>query len=90
MTEQIDPTKPCCAWCYRVTAELKRCSKCSSRLYCSRDCQIADWKKADVNSNRAGGNHKQWCKKAGERGVDYEIRSAGPKGLGLFLKRGMF
>lgn len=91
--EQIDPTKPCCAWCYRVTDELKKCSKCSSRLYCSRECQVADWKRTVGGSNgksiKIGGNHKQWCTKTGERGVDYEIRSAGSKGMGLFLKRDM-
>ncbi|KAI1819223.1 putative MYND domain protein [Xylaria intraflava] len=36
----------CCHVCKQSSAEasLKRCSKCSTTLYCSRDCQRADWK----------------------------------------------
>ena len=77
-----DPTLPSCACCYSNYGvdggDLKRCSRCKSRCYCSRECQVKDWKT---------GHHKQWCGKAGEKDVDYEIRSAGEKGLGLFVKR---
>jgi len=55
-----------------------KCAKCT-RAYCSRDCQVKDWKI---------GNHKVWCGKSGEKCVDYEIREAdGNKGLGLFTLR---
>lgn len=40
--------------------ELLQCTRCLSACYCSKECQIADWKK---------GNHKQECperKKQGE------------------------
>ena len=76
---QIDPTKPSCAWCYRTCDTLKKCGKCSTRLYCSRECQVQDWKT---------GKHKQWCGKAGEKGADYQLRKADEKGLGIFLLRG--
>ncbi|RDX49816.1 hypothetical protein OH76DRAFT_1556247 [Lentinus brumalis] len=32
-----------CQSCGRPTAALKRCSRCRSVLYCSTDCQRADW-----------------------------------------------
>eukprot|EP00578_Thalassiosira_sp_NH16_P017632 CAMPEP_0181120900 /NCGR_PEP_ID=MMETSP1071-20121207/24427_1 /TAXON_ID=35127 /ORGANISM="Thalassiosira sp., Strain NH16" /LENGTH=310 /DNA_ID=CAMNT_0023205635 /DNA_START=1 /DNA_END=933 /DNA_ORIENTATION=- len=54
-----------------------KCAKCP-RAYCSRACQINDWKT---------GRHKVWCGKAGENCIDYEIRCAGDKGLGLFTLR---
>jgi len=42
-----------CAFCKRRSLEpLKHCSACSTVSYCSRDCQLADWK-----------NHKVECKK---------------------------
>ncbi|KAI0973731.1 putative MYND domain protein [Xylaria arbuscula] len=33
-----------CNSCKKDSAELKRCSKCHTTLYCSQDCQKADWK----------------------------------------------
>ena len=75
----VDCTKPSCAWCYRVSDTLKACAKCSSRKYCSKECQVQDWKI---------GHHKQWCGKAGEKDVDYQFREAGEKGLGIFIMRG--
>jgi splicing suppressor protein 51 len=36
-----------CACCAKTASEdvsLKRCAKCQTTLYCSRDCQKADWK----------------------------------------------
>jgi len=71
-----------CGWCYGEEAE-KRCSKCLKRCYCSRECQVCDWKSG----------HKAWCGCAGEVGADFEVRDAGAgKGLGVFalvaLERG--
>ncbi|XP_076332322.1 uncharacterized protein LOC143237211 [Tachypleus tridentatus] len=31
--------------------KLQRCSKCHMAMYCSKDCQISDWKR----------QHKEWC-----------------------------
>lgn len=53
------------------------CAKCQHRKYCSRDCQVADWKCG----------HKHWCGKAGEIGFDYEMRQSEGKGLGVFALR---
>lgn len=72
----FDPKNPCCGWCYGL-GPTKKCSQCP-RNYCSRECQVKDWKT---------GHHKTWFGKSGEKCVDYEIRDAGEKGLGLFLKR---
>ncbi|KAI1128618.1 putative MYND domain protein [Nemania abortiva] len=33
-----------CNNCQKASANLKRCAKCSTTPYCSRDCQKADWK----------------------------------------------
>jgi hypothetical protein len=35
----------CCAWCLRANTKLFKCSKCAKVHYCSRECQIAHWKK---------------------------------------------
>ena len=37
---------PACNRCKRLTAkfdQLKKCGRCQSALYCSKECQIADW-----------------------------------------------
>ena len=67
----------CCAWCYTTVSSPKRCGKCSKRVFCSRACQIQDWKLG----------HKHWCCIAGEIGHDFEVREAQAKGLGVFAKR---
>ncbi|XP_077970058.1 uncharacterized protein LOC120331738 [Styela clava] len=41
-----------CANCSSSVEKLKRCGKCSAKLYCSKNCQIADWKRG----------HRQSCK----------------------------
>ncbi|KAK8084713.1 hypothetical protein PG997_005984 [Apiospora hydei] len=33
-----------CNTCKKTGIDLKKCSKCQTTLYCSRDCQKADWK----------------------------------------------
>jgi mitochondrial splicing suppressor protein 51 len=40
-----------CTTC-KTTEKLKRCAKCNTTLYCSRECQKADWK-----------SHKKLCSK---------------------------
>jgi hypothetical protein len=77
----FDPSTPFCAFCYKQNTEqqLKRCGKCHTRQYCSEECQLDDWGR---------GQHKLFCGKAGEIGLDYEIRpSICGKGLGVFAKR---
>lgn len=50
----LDSTEPSCSSCRKsqneVPNSLKRCAKCKSQWYCSRDCQKSDWK-----------NHKKVC-----------------------------
>ncbi|KAK1244312.1 hypothetical protein MKX07_003111 [Trichoderma sp. CBMAI-0711] len=48
---------PSCQNCSKTAPEitLKKCAKCQSTPYCSRDCQKADWK-----------NHRKVCGKAQE------------------------
>ncbi|KAI0485771.1 putative MYND domain protein [Xylaria cf. heliscus] len=65
-----------CNTCKKASSELKRCAKCTTTLYCSRDCQKADWK-----------THKKICgKQAHERTEAGSQSSAAtvlspPKGL---------
>lgn len=42
-----------CNTCKKTDVDLKKCAKCQTTLYCSRDCQKADWKahKKVCNSN---------------------------------------
>jgi hypothetical protein len=78
----FDPTAPFCSFCYKQNADteqqLKRCGKCHMRQYCSQECQTDDWH---------NGHHQLFCGKAGEIGLDYEIRPIDGKGLGVFAKR---
>lgn len=71
----------CCAFCYKEQEgdePLSKCGRCSKRCYCSRECQVQDW--------RTG--HKVYCGIAGEIGIDFEVCQAdGGKGLGVFALR---
>jgi len=42
-----------CSACKRTFDALKRCSRCTFTLYCSKECQVAHW-----------GEHKEMCKLA--------------------------
>lgn len=33
-----------CARCHKGGPELKKCQRCSAVVYCSQECQRADWK----------------------------------------------
>jgi hypothetical protein len=68
-----------CSFCYAPAKELLVCGQCQKRRYCSKDCQRSDWKEA---------SHKHFCRKAGEVGIDYEIRpTEDDRGLGMFARR---
>ncbi|KAF2069195.1 hypothetical protein CYY_009485 [Polysphondylium violaceum] len=72
-----------CAFCLKEIQgnEIKRCGKCQARAYCSRECQVDDW-------SGKGQNHKLWCdERVCEEDIDWDIRIAEGKGLGLFAKR---
>ncbi|KAI1363621.1 putative MYND domain protein [Xylaria arbuscula] len=65
-----------CNGCNKTSSDLKRCAKCATTLYCSRECQKTDWK-----------THKKICgKQAHERPETRSHASAAtvlspPKGL---------
>lgn len=68
----------CCINLENPSSRLK-CGKCLKRIYCSKECQVIDWKHQ---------SHKHWCCKAGEIGYDYEIKpSEKYKGLGVYALR---
>jgi SET domain/MYND finger len=70
--------KSFCSFCYTPLARPLRCAQCHKRGYCSKDCQVRDWKEA---------SHKQWCGKSGEIGFDFAIQDFGEKGLGMVALR---
>ena len=85
-TTQLEkPCVPCCAYCYvtittliAMGEKLDKCGKCQKRKFCSRDCQVLDWK--------AG--HKHFCGISGEANVDWEVKECGgEKGFGIFALR---
>ena len=54
------------------------CGRCRRRLYCSRECQLDDWKEG----------HKYWCGHAGEINFDFELGECeGNRGIGMFALR---
>lgn len=68
----------CCVSLENPSSRLK-CGKCLKRIYCSKECQVIDWKLQ---------SHKHWCCKAGEIGYDYEIKpSIKYIGLGVYALR---
>jgi hypothetical protein len=66
-----------CSFCYAPLQAPLRCGGCRKHPYCSKQCQRRDWKQ-----------HKNWCGRTAEIGVDFELRNAGGgKGLGYFALR---
>jgi hypothetical protein len=43
---------PTCNTCNKIDEKLKKCTRCKTMFYCSKECQVKDWKK-----------HKKICKK---------------------------
>lgn len=63
-----------CGLCDAEKENMQRCSKCHNVYYCSRKCQIKDWKKA----------HKKLCKgllNKNEQNEDVTLMSGAPKVL---------
>jgi MYND finger len=52
-----------CQYCQKVTSATKTCSGCLFSMYCSKECQKADWPK-----------HKAQCKKS-QRNAANNIKS---------------
>ena len=67
-----------CGWCYAQVEKMLRCGKCKKRAYCSKPCQLNDWKL---------GLHKQWCGNSGEFGHDVVARSTIDGQFGMFATR---
>jgi hypothetical protein len=68
---------PMCSFCYAPLQAPLYCGACRSHPYCSKECQRQDWTQ-----------HKIWCGRVAEVGVDFELRDAGGgKGLGYFALR---
>lgn len=73
-----------CAFCLEVCElPVKKCGGCKKRAYCSKDCQLADWK-----VNGTGQGHKNWCCRYvhGEEDIDWEVLPV-LKGLGIVAKK---
>lgn len=57
-TSQPPPTKTSvCFRCLKPNESLKKCAGCNTASYCSRDCQVQDWKAL----SKGGGGHKASC-----------------------------
>lgn len=50
-----------CGHCNAVQPTMKKCARCQLVSYCSRECQLADWRK--------GGKHKAFCRRHGHCSV---------------------
>ena len=72
-----------CSFCLQICYPAKVCSKCHKRAYCSRECQVADWKPQDK-----GQGHKTWCQyECGEEDVNWEVVPVPGIGLGIVARR---
>ena len=84
LTDHVIPHKTRhCALCLTESTEMKTCTGCKRRAYCSKECQRKDW-------GKAGQCHKIWCKvECCEEDLDWEVRKCPDKrkGLGIFALR---
>ena len=62
-----DMAPPVCFGCGKEAEKLSKCSKCHVASYCSRDCQVSNWKKGP------GGGHKFCCEAYHRVGEDMMI-----------------
>ncbi len=63
---------------------VKLCGRCKKRAYCSKKCQVLDWKISGT-----GQRHKNWCGvyEYGEEDVDWEVAPVINKGLGIVARK---
>jgi hypothetical protein len=61
-----------CRWCEITISpcDVKQCSACQRAHYCSKECQVQDWKE---------GGHKMMCKRMMAHGVKAQSRGASKK-----------
>ena len=66
-----------CAFCQKESFDMKTCSGCKKRAYCSVACQKLDW-----GTSGKGQGHKIWCKlDCCEEDIDWKVQEAPGKGL---------
>jgi hypothetical protein len=66
---------PVCFHCGKSDVKLSQCAKCNVAGYCSRECQVKDWKSG------AGGGHKYSCQAYARAGVNMQIDKEEDKSL---------
>ncbi|RDW93341.1 zinc finger MYND domain-containing protein [Aspergillus mulundensis] len=70
---------PACNTCAKKASDevtLKRCAKCKTQWYCSRECQKTDWKA-----------HKKTCSKDASEANTGDNSRRTPKGLSAFIAK---
>jgi hypothetical protein len=45
--DSLDGDEPACFHCGKVSSELMRCGRCHVARYCTRECQVTNWKGGD-------------------------------------------
>ena len=65
-----DSTRDMCAACGKTSDTLKKCSRCSSISYCSKNCQQNDWSKHKTNCQ----SQSPRCDKPGTSSQDAEVK----------------
>lgn len=83
-----DRTHRHCAYCLISISgkKIKLCGKCSRRAYCSKECQVKDWKNplSTEATKQRGQGHKNWCGLlCGEEDIDWKVAPVEGKGLGI-------
>lgn len=60
-----EPKLPVCFHCGKSAESLSKCAKCNIASYCSKECQVQDWKAM----SKGGGGHKGTCAAYGRLGI---------------------
>ena len=72
-----------CKVCQKFDSASKRCSKCKSEFYCSKNCQKTDWPFHKQFCNELAGYIEKWIKRRSDRGdPGYLLRSFDKKTVG--------
>ncbi|GLB41022.1 putative MYND finger [Lyophyllum shimeji] len=63
---------PICSVCSKGSAEvqLQQCSRCKSRYYCGRECQVSDWQTHKVTCGKPGSNRASGSTSSGPKWYD--------------------